>query len=794
MTVTLDKPADRLAPGTSRRAGSRPPSPGFTPWLMSAAVAVAVLLTAANLHGVLEGWSWLFQVAVTVGAIEAATGLARRLEWPPLTGALLGLAALVMSVNAMFLAPTSFLGVIPGPDTFAALDPLLEEARDTVVSQVAPVLVNPGVALAACVGVGLIALLVDTLAVPLQMPAISGLGLLGLASVPAMIKPNSIGAAGFLAAAAGYLLLLGCAHWLAADGSGRGRLASAEHLRRASGIAAAGLAAALVLPLAIPGFSSGLFPEGSRLNWGAPTGLNPVVSLGDNLRRPGAFGRMTYATDAQEPLYLRSVTLENLTGARWSPSPFGGNKRTGIDELDVPGVQNLLASGEVTTTLISTASFTSPWLLVPYAPAQVSGARGQWSWDPSTLNIRGESGTTTANQDYEVRSVKPRLTRDMLRAAEPANNAVVDPVFSELPRNMPDIITDTAATVLDGLDSPFEQAMAIQTYLRTSGFVYSEQAPVDGGYDQSGFDVVAAFLEEKSGYCIHYAATMAIMARIAGIPSRMAVGYAPGRPTGTVLTDGPGADLKEYEIDSRDAHAWPELFFSGVGWVSFEPTPSRGVLPAYAQTETTPGSPTQPDDVLRPTNQPRPGAGAAGEQSEPNSPAPAEDDVLSRQLWSAAVAAVVLGLLLTPLLLRRRRTSRRRAALAAGGTGRRAAVAAWAEAVDAAEDLGWAAAATETPRAFQQRLDDAGVVAGESSAALSRLRAGYERAAYAAPETPAPDGHNAANWADVEAVKGRLQERAGWKRRLAGLFWPASLFSRRPSGADGRRADQNYLA
>ncbi len=794
MTVMLDRPTAGRAPGAPGRSGSRPPSPGFAPWLMSTAVAVAVLLTAANLHGVLEGWSWLFQVAVTVCSIEAATGVARRLAWPPLTGALLGLAAMVMSVNAMFLAPYSFLGVIPGPGTFAALDPMLEEARDTVVSQVAPVLVNPGIALAACVGVGLIALLVDTLAVPLQMPAISGLGLLGLASVPAMIKPNSIGAAGFLAAAAGYLLLLGSAHWLASDGAGRGSLASAEQLRRASGIAAAGLAAALVLPLAIPGFSSGLFPEGSRLNWGSPTGLNPVVSLGDNLRRPGAFGRMTYATDAEEPLYLRSVTLENLTGARWSPSAFGGNKRTGIDELDVPGVQDLLAAGKVTTTLISTASFTSPWLLAPYAPAQVSGARGQWSWDPSTLNIRGESGTTTANQDYEVRSVKPQLTRDVLRAAKPVKNAVVDPIFSELPDRMPAIITDTAATVLDGLDSPYEQAMAIQTFLRAPGFVYSEQAPVDGGYDQSGFDVVAAFLEEKSGYCIHYAATMAIMARIAGIPSRMAVGYAPGRPTGNVIGDGPGADLKEFEVDSRDAHAWPELFFSGVGWVSFEPTPSRGVLPAYARAQSAAASPTQADDVLRPTGQPRPATGAAAEPAEPNSPAAAEDDVLSRQLWSTAAAAIVLGLLLAPLALRRRRTTRRRAALAAGGTGRRAAVAAWAEAVDTAEDLGWAAAATETPRAFQQRLDDAGVVAGPSSAALSRLRAGYERAAYAAPETPAPDGDNAARWTDVETVKGRLQERAGWRRRLAGLFWPASLFSRRPSGANGRRDEPSYLA
>ena len=158
--------------------------------------------------------------------------------------------------------------------------------------------------------------------------------------------------------------------------------------------------------------------------------------------------------------------------------------------------------------------------------------------------------------------------------------------------------------------------MAIQTYLRAPGFVYSEQAPVDGGYDQSGFDVVAAFLEEKSGYCIHYAATMAIMARIAGIPSRMAVGYAPGRPTGTVIEDGPGADLKEFEVDSRDAHAWPELFFSGVGWVSFEPTPSRGVLPAYARAKPPPPPPPRPTTSFGPRASP--GRPPAPRQSQRN--------------------------------------------------------------------------------------------------------------------------------------------------------------------------------
>ena len=575
VTVMLERPTDRRTPGTSGRGGGRRPSPGFAPWLMSTAVAVAVLLTAANLHGVLEGWSWLFQVAVTVCSIEAATGLARRLDWSPLTGALLGLAALVMSVNAMFLAPTSFLGVIPGPGTFAALDPMLEDARDTVVSQVAPVLVNNGIALAACVGVGLIALLVDTLAVPLQMPAISGLGLLGLASVPAMIKPNSIGAAGFLAAAAGYLLLLGCAHWLASDGGGRGRLASAEQLRRASGIAAAGLAAALVLPLAIPGFSSGLFPEGSRLNWGSPTGLNPVVSLGDNLRRPGAFGRMTYATDAQEPLYLRSVTLENLTGARWSPSAFGGNKRTGIDELDVPGVQDLLAAGEVTTTLISTASFTSPWLLAPYAPAQVSGARGQWSWDPSTLNIRGSPAPPPPTRTMKCAASNPQLTRDVLRAAEPTDNAVVDPVFSELP----------------GQHARHHHRLPAEAVTRRTG------QPVRAGH---GHPDVSA---RRPASCTPNrrpwrAATTRAASRwwrpswrrspatasttpqpwpswpgSRASPAGWRWATHRGAPPETVFDDGPGGDLKEFEVDSRDAHAWPELFFSGVGWVCLRADP-----------------------------------------------------------------------------------------------------------------------------------------------------------------------------------------------------------------------------
>ena len=79
---------------------------------------------------------------------------------------------------------------------------------------------------------------------------------------------------------------------------------------------------------------------------------------------------------------------------------------------------------------------------------------------------------------------------------------------------------------------PYDQAVAIQDYLRSSAFSYSEKTPVEDGYDGSGMEVIDAFLQEKAGYCVHFASTMALMARELGIPSRLVTGYSPGTPTG----------------------------------------------------------------------------------------------------------------------------------------------------------------------------------------------------------------------------------------------------------------------
>ena len=96
------------------------------------------------------------------------------------------------------------------------------------------------------------------------------------------------------------------------------------------------------------------------------------------------------------------------------------------------------------------------------------------------------------------------------------------------------------------------------------------EAPVDDGYDGDGFEVIAEFLEKKSGYCVHFSSAMAILARMAGIPARISLGYLPGDRV-------VGADTRlSYTVGTDDLHAWPELYFSGVGWVPFEPTPGAG--------------------------------------------------------------------------------------------------------------------------------------------------------------------------------------------------------------------------
>ncbi|MDP9102139.1 MAG: transglutaminase-like domain-containing protein, partial [Actinomycetota bacterium] len=133
-----------------------------------------------------------------------------------------------------------------------------------------------------------------------------------------------------------------------------------------------------------------------------------------------------------------------------------------------------------------------------------------------------------------------------------------------------------------------DRARAIQNYfLNAARFRYSTSSDVP---QITTPDALERFLRGGRGFCEQYSSAMAAMLRYLGIPSRVAVGFTPGRR----LANG------TFVVTTREAHAWPEVWFAGAGWVRFEPTPRAGVttVPSYAQTNSAGGGPqVQPAPV-----------------------------------------------------------------------------------------------------------------------------------------------------------------------------------------------------
>ncbi len=761
----------------------RPNPAAVKPWAMGLAVTVAVAGAALGLNGVLRGWAWypaalttIFTVAMTMAALRALR----------LRGVLVGAGgflALVAVITFTFFRQHSIAGFIPSGDTMAQLQRYLRRASETVFAESTPVAPNAGIVMLICAVLGLLVILIDALCQPLALPATSGLGILAILVVPAMVKPQSVGWLGFTGAAVGYLMILAYSHWFAPDTGTRTDTArNAGQFKRATLTGAMALALTLLLQLVVPGFDEGTFPQGSRLNpWGTANGLNPMISLGNSLRSPTGAGRITYATNASAAPYLRSVTVDSFDGDSWAPDDREASRRLGAGRID-PGTDSTVAEQVRVVTAVNTGEFTSPYLPVPYAPEAVNGLSGRWSWDPATLSIKGVD-LDSRNQQYVVMSVAPKLTPAALaQSSDPVRG--IRNTFIRVPGNVPQIVRQRAAEVTAGSSTNYAKAMAIQKYLRSTEFSYSLQSPVQGGYDGNGLSVLADFLAQKSGYCIHFASAMAVMARLEGIPSRIAVGYAPGRATGaTVSIAGQGA-LPEYEVDARDAHAWPELYFQGAGWVAFEPTPSRGVVPAYATEPAAPSGASTNDnnDGLFPTDDPKPTAAPAPAPlplPAPGAEAGSGDPVVPL-LYGAGGLLLAMLLLASPALARSGVRRRRLKASGAGASG--SAAPAWAELQDLATDFRVPPRGSETPRHFAARLrgssslGEPGGVDAPAHAAVAALTGDFEREQYGRPDGGAPAGGSAA--ARIALVRDALRDNASWWTRLRATWLPPSLMAR----------------
>ena len=172
-----------------------------------------------------------------------------------------------------------------------------------------------------------------------------------------------------------------------------------------------------------------------------------------------------------------------------------------------------------------------------------------------------------AGESYGTRASLAAPTADQLREAGLAYPDWVAERYLQLPTDFSPRIGDLAQTLAEGQETPYDITVAITNYLR-SEIEYVDQMPIA----PFGRDPIEwSLFEQKQGFCNYYATAEVLMLRSLGIPARLAAGYAHGERQSA-------GDRVQYIVRQRDAHAWPEVYFPGIGWVEFEPTANQTPL------------------------------------------------------------------------------------------------------------------------------------------------------------------------------------------------------------------------
>ncbi|MFF0781546.1 DUF3488 and DUF4129 domain-containing transglutaminase family protein [Streptomyces sp. NPDC003720] len=751
--------------------------------------AAATLMTACALLPLVDQPTWLFTTILLVGVQTGVGAAARRVPLArPLTVAAQALVTLML-LTLVFARRQAAGGLIPGPEAFRYFGDLLQQGSDDVSRYAIPAPLTDGIELMLIGGVLVIGLLVDTLAVTFRSAAPAGLPLLALYSVAAGLSDSGTDWLSFLFAAAGYLMLLlaesrdRLAQWGRVFGGASrepggpegGAVAPVRAGRRLGAVA---LGVAVLVP-AIPLFSiqgglldaTGTGVGAGRGGGGTISAVNPLVSLRDSLNVENDRQVLSLRTTAGDlsDMYLRIVSLDDFDGTTWKPS-----QRHIVavpDALPSPaGLGADVKRGTVRTRITAADWYAQDWLPMPYPPSRVS-ISGNWRYEPVGMTLVGDHGQNTRGEVYEVRSLDVRPTAAELADA-PQAPAALRREYTKVPSRLPKVVARTAEEITAGSSSHYDEAVKLQDWFAVNGgFQYDTEVEVG-----QGPDAIANFLRKKQGFCVHFSFAMAAMARTLGIPARVAVGFAPGTPQG----DG------SVSVSLKDAHAWPELYFEGVGWTRFEPTPTRGTVPSYTQSDT-PGT-SQPDEVL-PSRGASQAPSAAASPSEScsaqlrkleacDSPAAAVArpgdggggwDLLWLGLTGLGVLAV-LALPFLPLLWRARLR-----AVRLGGHPRTAdgaaahALLAWQELTDSAWDLGILPDESLTPRNAAARIVRLGRLDAAAGAAVNRVADALEQVLYAPRPRPV-----AGLAEDVRRVVAALHGGVRRGTRLRALFAPRS--------------------
>lgn len=550
------------------------------PWYATVVVAICVALGLNGLADMVAYGSWVWTAVGLLGLVTVCVATTRMLSRSRILPTLVGaVAAIVIAVPAFSRDDNGERFMLPTPAALRSLLKTLGDGVDLIYTSAPPAAVEPpllGVLTIGLIGVFLVA---EHIAVSWRAAAVSGVILL-TPWVPAIALQHRLTLRLLLAALIGWILLLALT---------RRPTGASERPAPFAGTVAAVAAISLtvlVAPSAIGGNGWGMIPRFDTVDeFDTPPRLNLELDLRNSLGTNSSSTVAIYLTTGARPDVLRLYTLSDFDGTSWdTPDTPPSRELTNgpLWPVDVPGW------GERTLdTLTMSVLSAETSLPLPPVPRSVGPLDGHWTYAATTDQILADN-TNTAGLEYTLTADLGFVTPELLQAGDASQDARLDPTTLVIPDGVDvERFESQARSITDGATNRYEQAVALQEYFRNGGgFVYDTTVQPDTA------DAVSVFLDDKRGYCVQFATAMVVFARSLDIPARLAVGYLPGSQ------DESGA----YIVRGGDAHAWPELYFSDVGWVRFEPTPSiqTGARPSYTQQ----GGDAAVDDFTNPTARP----------------------------------------------------------------------------------------------------------------------------------------------------------------------------------------------
>jgi transglutaminase-like putative cysteine protease len=312
----------------------------------------------------------------------------------------------------------------------------------------------------------------------------------------------------------------------------------------------------------------GASPTDSDLR-SSPSSLQSSGEL-DLTSRPRLSDAVVFTIDASRPDFWRGETFDRYDGSSWQSS-FGPDEEHLSDGSRVQVAPQFFDVGaldgrDFRQTFHIEAGYTDVVFAAPSPRVVETNRNLRETRIDGSLRVEGAGpdGSSAVGFGkgavYTVTSRSLPVTAQTLREATGDVPETIDADYAQVPPTTARVI-DLARTITQGQTNTYDRVKAIENWLGDNTR-YSLNAPLS----PHGVDVVDDFLfRSRLGWCEQIASSLVVMARSVGIPARLVTGFVPG--SRDALTG-------RFVVRERDAHAWAEIYFPGIGWQGFDPTAS----------------------------------------------------------------------------------------------------------------------------------------------------------------------------------------------------------------------------